>query len=282
MYTRNHGLSAPISPVRHPFFERWPDEKHVLIAFQGGNGGPPNSRAAIQAAARLHERMIIWVDVQMTASGTLIALHETMIGAPSQQKPTLVAFMDDADLGVGDKILTLAEAIRVAPDHRYVLNVREYRPTLDQALVQVVDEANAAGRVLIQSESDGLLRDVRALRATWLFGTSQAQITQLLMLVPFGLESVAPLKGDVYVTPAVRDGVSLVKPEVITEVHRRGRRVFAGPVNNAAEGESLLSRGVDGLITSQPELFLDVLSQPPAAFSRPPGSSPSEHDKQAD
>lgn len=260
IYMRDSGLSRPISPVRHPFFDSRTNEGPYLIAYQGGSTTAPNSLDAIESATRLHPRLIIWVDVLMTGDGTLVAHHDISIPRnEANGKPTLVSFMKDAELGVGDRVAKLEDVLRIVPEHRLILNVREYRPTLDNKLVEIVEGARAGDRVLIQSESDGLLRDVRKLRATWLFGTSQAQITQLLMLIPFGLEAVAPFKGDVYITAFTRGGAKLVKPEVIVEVHRRNRKIFVGPVDDVASGEELLKRGVDGVITSTPEKFVKLL-----------------------
>ncbi|MCM2281974.1 MAG: hypothetical protein NDI61_09030 [Bdellovibrionaceae bacterium] len=246
--------------MRHAFFDRHPTETTYLIAYQGGQ--PGNQLATIRAATQLDPRLIIWIDVQMTKDGTLIVFHDKTVPNPDiGAKPTLVGFATDASLGVGTQVPTLESAIQTASQNRLILNVREYRPGLDSKLIEVIEKLKATDRVLIQSDNDGLLRDVREQRGPWLFGTSQPQITQLLMLIPFALEPIAPLKGDVYITPFKRGETILVKPEVISEVHRRARKVFAGPVDSPNDVDALLVLHVDGIITAQPEQFLNILKR---------------------
>ncbi len=261
VYMRDAGLNKPISPVRHPFFDDRPEEKRFLIADPRKTDRPFVSLDEIKETTAIHPNLILWLDVAMTGDGTLVVMRDLTAPAARPGAPLpLVSFARDEELGVGASVPRLSDALAAVPNHRLVLNIREYRPTADEKLVTEIENAKAGDRVLIQSDIDGFLRDMRSRRAAWLFGTSQAQITQLLMLLPFGLETSAPLKGDVYVTPASRDRSWLVKPEVVAEIHRRDRRVFAGPIDDETTVERLLELGVDGLITTRPEAFLRFLN----------------------
>lgn len=256
LYLRNKGLSDPISPVRHTFFSR--GERVYLIADPALNSDPI-ALPALEQAAKIHPMMILWIDVQLTNDDQLVVLKLRDLVVP-EKGSRLVGLSDFSELQqiVGQPVLKLVDVLKAFPTNRFVLNIRDYRPGLDGKLAQTIDELQAGDRVLIQSDQDGILRDLRALRPTWLFGTSQAQITQLLMLLPFGLESVAPMKGDVYVSTSSRGRPNPLTKAVGLEMRRRGRVIFVGPVENIVEARQLRALGADGFISANPESLLEL------------------------
>ena len=258
IYLRQKGYTEPISPVRSPFFDKFGNEEFFVIAYGGNSKSlPANSVAAFEAAASLHPKLILWVDVVMTSDEQVIASTERAI--TTEKGSTLVSMQKLGDLPAlanGEKHPLLKTLLEKFPSHRFIINVRDYRPGLDGKLASVVESVAADERVLLQSDQDGILRDMRSLRPQWIFGTSQAQITQLLMLVPFGLESVAPLKGDVYISEATRGESTLINEAVVSELHRRGRKVFAGPISPKDNVHELQKLGVDGIISGDPEAFV--------------------------
>jgi glycerophosphoryl diester phosphodiesterase len=263
IYVRDKGLKQPISPVRHAFFDQNPGENRFLIAYQGASlEAAANTLPAFEAAAQVDPRVILWADVQMTADRSLVVLYPKTLEELGGAR-TLVGFAHDEEINkLKVPVPRLEELLGNFPRHRFILNMREYRPGAESRLVEIVEAQKAGDRVLIQSEQDGLLRDLRDLRPLWLYGTSQAQVTQLLMLVSLRLEPIAPLKADVYITPAARDGASLVNEAVVAEIHRRERKIFAGPTTDADTINKLRTLGVDGLITPDPKNHLDFLGAP--------------------
>src|SRR5690606_31882659 len=125
--------------------------------------------------------IILWADVQMTADKILVIFEPRTIQTASSSQ-TLVPFLtyDELQKNLGDSsLLRLKDMLLKFKDHRVIINVRDYRPGMDVVLAELIDEPGVIDRVLIQSELDGILRDMRSQRATGLFGSSQAQITQL-------------------------------------------------------------------------------------------------------
>jgi glycerophosphoryl diester phosphodiesterase len=261
IYLRQKGYTEPVSPVRSAFFDRFENETFALIAFRGASASLlPNSFDAFAAAAKLSPRIILWADILMTADEHIVVSAEKNLlrnGAP-----TLVSFIKYDELPTlsnGEQIPKLIELLAKFPEHRFILNVRDYRPGLDGKLATLLDETKATERVLIQSEVDGILRDLRTLRPQLLYGSSQAQITQFLMLLPFALESIAPLKCDVYVTEATRGDSHLVTDRIVREIHRRGRKIYVGPTQDEKTVSELRNLGIDGLITTKPEAYVGFL-----------------------
>jgi len=246
MYARNSGLEKPISPVRHPFFDNASipaaafqlelreavslrQKNPVFVVFQPKQKSEAMIQT-LQAAHLSHPSLILWINTEMNDKRVF-----TIKESPEQ---------------------TLKSVLLAIPSARFIINITHYRPGSDKELIKLLDEVGSDNRFLFQSDQDGILRDLRSLRATLLFGSSQAQITQLLLLLPFGLGSIAPLKADVYVTPFWRGNSRLVNQDVVDEIHRRSRKVLSGPLRSRDDAKLLLDLGVDGLIVEDHQLIL--------------------------
>lgn len=282
IYLRNKALNKPLPPPHeHAFLTANKDPKGTpyLIAYGGGSAErPPNTLPAFDHAASLHPEMILWADLRPTRDGVLVAFREESLSSTTDGKGW-ISFTDYADVekldaafnwtdesgatpyrGQGVKVPTLKELLARYPNRRFILNFRDYKPGLDDKIIAVINEAKAGDRVLVQSEQNGFLKDLREKQAVWLFGTSHAQVTQLLILLPLGLEGLAPVKGDVYVSETSRRGRDLVSPEVIAEMHRRRKPVFAGPASRE-EALELRAHGVEGLISGDPRELITLLNE---------------------
>jgi glycerophosphoryl diester phosphodiesterase len=278
-YLRNRALSEPVPPpLPTPFTQNQKAKTPFLIAYQGGgNERPPNTLPAFDHAAELNPDLILWADIRPTADGVLVAFNSENL-ASTTDGSGWISFTNFADLdkldaaakwrdsenhesfkGQGVKIPTLETLLTRYPTRRFVLNFRDYKPGLDQKIIEIIEKANASERALIQSEQNGLLKDLHEQRPNWLYGTSQAQITQLTMLLPFGLEAMAPFKGDIFVSELKSQRRNLVSDSTIAEVHRRQKLIFTGPVTYT-EALELKARGVDGFISSQPTELLQILN----------------------
>lgn len=239
-YLRHYGYSKTLQyPPPHPFLTEAPPKPWV-IAYQGDlSKGPKNSLVALDAAAALGPEVILWIDLMPTLQGEIWLNSNSDDGSQIQ----------------------LGELLERYPTRKMILNIQNYTPGLDKTLAVIINQKRAGNRILIQSDEDGLLRDLREQNPAWLFGTSQAQVTLLKMLSSLGLESLTPFKGDVYITPSHFRNTLLINNPMINEVHRRKMNFIAGPVNKKEEVLDLIDRGVDGIMTTDPSLVLQLLSK---------------------
>lgn len=271
-YLRGKALSET-PPTPHPsvFLNGAPSGGPEVIAYRGGSGErPENTWLAFDHAASLSPHLILWADIRPTKDGVLVAFYGKEL-ATTTSGSGWVGYTDFADIAklnpavkfqneegqfpyrdVQTQIPTLKELLERYPQHRFILNFSDYKPGIETRIIAVIDEAKAGSRVLIQSEESGLLKDLREKKPEWLFGTSQAQIIQMRMLEAVGLEALAPLKGDVYITEVSKGRRVLLSPAVIKEIKRRHMKIFAGPVDSREEALRLHDLGVDGIIATQP------------------------------
>ena len=237
-YLRGRALSKPVRPaLKHAFLA---GEFPAVIAYRGATeSAPANSPAALDAAAEMGPKVIIWIDVAPDGSGTPILVRKDRAGA--------------------QEALTLAVALARFPERRWILNLSGNREGFAEKIIAAVDGANAGERVLIQSTEDGLLKNLREKKPFWIFGTSQPQLILMKMLASIGLEATAPLKGDVLVAEwtsarAIEQGLD---PDVVREAHRRNMRAIVGPVENRETAKKLYDLGVDAVISPTPSTLVD-------------------------
>jgi len=63
---------------------------------------------------------------------------------------------------------------------------------------------------------------------------------------------------------------------MIRAAHNSGKEVFVWTVNDVATMSSMISRGVDGLLTDKPALARSVATQPRRPSDRPTGRQPNQ------
>ena len=245
----------------------------MIIAYQGDSlSAPPNYLPAFEKACALDPNIVLWADVRPTMDGTLVVFEPKDVSSETNGSGWM-QFTKDVDLekldagfrftkdqgqtfpfrGQGLKVLTLKELLAHFPERFFILNFQDYKAGLDERILAVIDEAKAGDRVLISSPEDGILRDLRARRPTWVFGTSQAQATVLLMLSELGLEAAAPIQGDVFVGPSAQ-GASLfhLSDRIINEIHRRKMKIVLGPAVDGDQARQWRDEGLEGIVTRHP------------------------------
>lgn len=158
---------------------------------------------------------------------------------------------------------TLKEFLAETAGSKVVLDVRSNTENIDLKISDAIP-ATEDERVLIQSPYDVVLRALKKLRPRMVFGSSAADETRMLMMSSLYILPAAPLQGDVFwsaLSPAT--GVSL-QPEVVSEVHRRHKKVFIGPLKTRDEVEKALAFGPDALVLESFDLMLHLRAAPPS------------------
>jgi glycerophosphoryl diester phosphodiesterase len=218
-------------PFPHPVLDALiKGPKPLLISYRGDSTqAPPNTIDAFKAAPKT---ALLWVDARPTGEGTWIALTDRTLPGDERQ---WVSYMHDKDVlsvdagagtplaGKGFRLATLAQVLTAFPDRMFVINLQDYKEGGADQIIKVIKDAHAGERALISSPEDGILRDLREAEPTWLFGTSRAQVTRLIMLSQLFLAASAPMRGDVFVLdPSIP--LHRLNDRVWAEVERRRMR----------------------------------------------------------
>ena len=157
--------------------------------------------------------------------------------------------------GQGFHIETLKEILTAFPKRFFVVNLQDYQEGDKERIEKVLEESHASERALVTSPEDGILRDLRDDQPTWLFGTSRAQVTRLIMLSQLFLAAGAPMRGDVFVWDPSQP-LDKINDRVWSEIQRRKMKTVIG-VDDAKLG-AIWSQRADAIVTSTPEKFVEI------------------------
>ncbi len=209
-------------------------------------------RKAIDSGADYAE-----VDVQQTADGVVVLLHDRdlkrVAGDPRRIEDLLYDEVRKLDVGswfdssfAAERVPTLAEVINLARG-RIKLNIelKFYGPDrrLAREVSRLVHEQDFESHCLITSfEYDALLEMKR-----------QNPRLRTGLIVAHALGDISRLEVE-----ALSVRADWLSDEVLREAHRRGREVHVWTVNDAGQMTQFIKRGVDNIITSDPDLAIQV------------------------
>lgn len=269
----------------------------VVIAHRGASGYAPEHTFAAYDLAIEQGADYIEQDLQLTADGVLVVLHDPTLDrtargpAGSCTGPVAtktLAQLRECEVGswfneahpdladpafVGLRIPTLAEVVdRYGTDVGYYVETKapEDQPGMEQALLDLLDDtglaAPAAGsrQVLIQSFSADSLRLVHSLRP-------ELPLVQLVSATSGPIDSAA-LDGIRSYAVAIGPASPLVDAALIDAAHTRCLDLHAYTVDDPPEMAQLLDLGVDGIFTDLPDVLVAQRDQHPAP---PPHCAPS-------
>ncbi len=236
------------------------------IAHRGASGhAPENTLAAFRRAVELGARFIE-TDLQMTRDARVIAMHDstlerTTTGHGPVQLVTLeeVRALDAGswfgDCGSppfpGERVPTLEEILDFAREHDVIfyLEIKSGGAWgIEHAVVGTLRDVNASARVIILSFDPGALDSVNRL--------------DRMMMTGFLCEHPSPDLVERTVRVGARQLVArgdLITPALITKAHHAGLQVVAWTINEPEQMRTLISAGVDGIVTDYPDRLLDVL-----------------------
>lgn len=255
------------------------------IAHRGASGHAPEHTFASWDLARTMGADYLEQDLQMTADGVLVVLHDDTLDRTARgpavdctgsvREKTLQQlrrcevgswfnerFPDRARPGYADeRIPTLEEVFqRYGTDVRYYIETKqpEEAPGMELALLELLDRygltrgAREAGQVLIQSFSPASLRLIHEidprLPLVQLLGSRDHEILPLLEGIREYAVGIGP-------------GAAGVTPEVMDAAKARGLLVHPYTVNEPSQMRALLELGVDGMFTDHPDRLSQVLTE---------------------
>ena len=261
---RLYGLSQNHISLSHPFIEKLRTEKPIKIAYRGlSSQYPGNTRKALQAAYNKNPKVIFFVDVYQSQDKKLVLISSADLQENTQSKGQVreVTFREIQKLQPTwpkgsllppekTKFITLNTALKKFPQSFFILNIQANEKGIHRNLVKTIEDQDAGERILIQSDYDVILDAVRKLKPRWLFGSGQTERTKLKLLKDLYIETIAPVKADVVITPIYfkKTKQRYFGQELITEMQRRQKIVILGPVLNREDEEKLTQEGADGLL----------------------------------
>ena len=246
------------------------DEPRSVLAFahRGGSFHPElegleNTLAAFQHAVDLGYRYLE-TDVHTTRDGVLLAFHDTMLDRATDHSGE-VATMSYADvqaalIGGRETVPTLAGLFEAFPDARFNIDIKA--PGAVRPLADFIAARHCEDRVLVGSFSGRHLRAFRRLTGGRVATSAHPLEVLAFFLSPGGRVADLLTRGRVAAlqVPHRRGRLRVVSRRLVANAHAAGKHVHVWTVDDPAEMEELLARGVDGLMTDRTDILKDVLS----------------------
>jgi len=232
----------------------------TITAHRGSSmAAPENTLAAIERAIE-DGADYAEIDVQETADGTVVVIHDTDLKRITglAEKIWNVSYDEirELDFGswfspefAGERIPTLIEAIELA-DQRIGLNIEiklnGHERNLVESVVRIIEETGFESQCIVTSLSRGALDEVERLNPRLGRGYIVYQTMGRIERIDTG---------------HVMLEATLATPLALMAAHDAGKEVHVWTVNDATRMSFMIDRGVDGILTDYPELLVGVLQQ---------------------
>lgn len=227
---------------------------------------PENTMLAFELAVRAGADYVE-TDVHVSADGVAVIAHDptlkrVAIGRVDRVADLSAQELRRVDLGEGQRVATLEEALHAFPRTRFNIDVKTDAAT--EATVEVVRRADAADRVLLTAFSDARRRCLAAMvpgvatsagRASVLRARA-ASVTRNAPLLRRAVAGAHALQ-----IPERVGRMRLLSLGLIDTAHAAGIEVHVWTVNDEPDMRRLVALGVDGIVTDRADLALRVIAE---------------------
>ncbi len=244
----------------------WP--RPLILAHRGASAHAPENTLAAFELALDQGAHGVELDAKLSADGEVVVIHDESLertthnqGRVSQLDLTALRKLDAgsffSDQFKGEKIPTLAEVFEMI-GRRAIINVeltnyKTPRDGLADRVCELVQRFGLQDRVLFSSFLSSNLTRTRSL----LPGTPRGLLA-LGGWIGWWARSFGFNFGDYQ---ALHPGLRDATPQQVARVHRLKRRVHVWTVNAAEDMRRLIDWGVDGIITDDPKLAMDIMTE---------------------
>lgn len=234
-----------------------PEQDIQIIAHRGAAGkAPENTIASIQQAI-IDGADWIEIDVQETLDGKVIVLHDSdyMKLAGVQKKIWDLTYKETGAIDIGswfdikfasERTPSLAEVLQLAKGKAKVLiELKYYGHTdkLEHRVAKIVEEAEMTNDVAVMSLKLDGIQQFHAIRPKWQTGLLTTKAIGKIANMDMNFMAI---------------NMAAAKPAFIRSIHNAGKDVYVWTVNEQIAMFRMMSLGVDGIITDEPELAVNV------------------------
>ena len=251
----------------------------LVMAHRGGAGlWPENTLLAFERARDLGVD-VIEMDVQSTADGVLVVLHDATLDRTTDGAGRVVAltlaqvkrldagyrFSTDGGRtfpwrGRGLTVPTLDEVFTRLPGMRFNIEPKQESPSLVKPLCRAIRERGMADKVTIGSFRQGVLDEFRKECPEVATSAGPAEVAEFLRASRNGGGTDEP-KFKALQVPESMMGVRVLTRSLVESARARQLQVHAWTVNEAEDMRRLKELGVDGIMTDYPDRLLAVLGR---------------------
>jgi len=253
------------------------------IGHRGSAGTHPENTIESFRAAAATSAPYIEFDVHMTRDGEIVVAHDDHLARMCGLERVIPEMTYDevsaADAGrmfsingtsfpfrdKGVRVPRLADVLAAFPELRFVIEIKQITPSLVAPMLNVIDRASMRRNVLVASEHQEPLDEVRKLALEIPTNFSYLESGLFFQAMAARDANYRP-PGAALQIPRQYESWQLVTPDSVEFAHRIGIEVHVWTVNEESEMTELLDMGVDGIISDYPARLLNLTrKRPPPA-----------------
>lgn len=206
----------------------------------------------------------IETDVHATADGVAVIVHDPALdrvaGRDMQVGATRLADLRSIDLGGGQQVPELREALLAFPDTKFNIDLKSDAAVVPT--VRAIVEAKAEQRVLVTSFHER--RRAHAVRLLPGVATSASRSIMLRAVAAERARSATALERalrgvDAIQVPRRVGKVPIISPRSVAAYTKAGVEVHVWTINDPAEMRELLDMGVHGIVTDRADLAVPLI-----------------------
>lgn len=231
-------------------------------AFHPELEGLENTMAAFRHAVDLGY-VYLETDVHVTSDGVLLAFHDDVLDRVTDRTGSIAetsyADVQAALIGGRERVPTLTELFEAFPGARFNIDIKSAGAV--PALADFISAHDAWDRVLVGSFSGSRLGAFRRLTEGRVATSAHPLEVAAYLLAPTaGLARLlTPGRPDALQIPHRRGPLTVASRGLVRRAHANGVHVHVWTIDDPAEMNDLLDRGVDGLMTDRTDILSDVL-----------------------
>lgn len=274
----------PQSDESMPFFEK-KKTRTYNIAHRGGAALAPEETLEAFAKSEEAGADMFEYDVHITKDGHLIASHDATVdrittgtGYINDLTLTEIKALDAGEKfvdvngespykGQGVQLATVEEIFLLFPHKRAVIELKDTnRPELYEAMNQeiwrLIQQYNMEDKVIIASFDHKINQRFKEIsNGQVAIGAGESEATSYLTRMILRLNGLAHTDAQAFQLPTTQHGLDLTQKNIINGSRQRGLDVYYWTINDEGTMRDLIAKGVDGIMTDNPELLEKVLNE---------------------
>lgn len=256
-----------------------PSEGLAIIGHRGAAGLAPENTIPAFAAGLDHGVHVLELDVWPTKDGHIVVLHDETVdrttdGSGRVTDMTLAEvqaldagyrFSPDGGRtfpwrGQGVFVPTLDQVLREFPDAVFLIEIKYSDPAVVRSVLDVVNGADARGRVMMASFHSEVVQRVRELAPDVPTSLGQDEALWYVIMQRLGLAAFLEPVSDTLQLPEWQGPLRVANPGLARLARRQGLDLHVWTVNDEESMQRLIGVGVNGIITDYPDRLQRVLA----------------------
>ena len=233
------------------------EDHTMIIAHRGASAvAPENTLAAMEQAIKDGADWVE-IDVQETSDGEVVVIHDSDLkkigGSGLKVFDSTLTELQSVDIGSwknpsfsDQRIPTLQQLLALCKNRIKVLIELKYygrEKHLEQRVAEIVDTAGMQDQIRVMSLSYPGIQKMKSIRPQWSVG----------LLASASLGDITRLEADFFAINA-----RFASRTFIRRIHNRGKNVLVWTINDPISISAMMSKGVDGIITDEPQLAANI------------------------